>query len=239
MSWPGPILTGLMTRHPSKPTRSLAWILPASNGCGASFGEIASHALCGHGFREAIFHGGAMLTDEQIRTFTDLLQQHGVPPKAVQDRIYQLLQKLTSETVAQALQTRWPWTKLKQLATEKGTRLVLQEELEQHIQTRKTKGPGSRQTKRAKPAEPITSLPLQLFELPENHFQDDKQQPLPVLSPDQVKHAATGVALMTADQVEPLLSHPHSRLNLLQSSLTMWTLRASRPTMISAPSSWP
>lgn len=167
-----------------------------------------TRALRTYGFRDAIFHGGAMLTDEQIRTFTDLLQQHGVPPKAVQDRIYQLLQKLTSETVAQALQTRWPWTKLKQLATEKGTRLVLQEELEQHVQTRKAKGPGSRQTKRAKPAEPITSLPLQLFELPENHFQDDKQQPLPVLSPDQVKHAATGVALMTADQVEPLLSHP-------------------------------
>ena len=46
MSWPGPILTGLMMRHPSKPTRSLAWISPANNGCGASFGEIASHVLC-------------------------------------------------------------------------------------------------------------------------------------------------------------------------------------------------
>ena len=166
-----------------------------------------TRALRDFGTRDPIYHGGAALTDDQIHTLTDLLQQHGVPAPAIQDRIYHLLQKLSSEAVGQALQAHWPWTQLKQLATEKGARLVHPQELEQHIEARKQRGPAKKQPRKTRPMEQVTTLPLHLFEIPAHHFADDKKQPVPVIAPDYVRNDTSGIALMDATKPLAVLTH--------------------------------
>ena len=96
-----------------------------------------------------------------------------------------MLQQLSAEPIAQALQSKWPWARLKQIATEKGARLVLPEELSKHIETRKQAGPGRKQSKKTRAPEPITTLPLHLFELPGQHFVDPSKAPRYGMKPQE------------------------------------------------------
>ena len=170
-------------------------------------------------------HGG--LSEDQMSALKMVLQEHGVPPEAVEARVQQACQKLPAAALSQALVAPNPWQALKGIASQPSHsfRWVLPDELKIMIERKASEKfgttiPAAKQRKQKGHKGPATIAPLSLdpaqLQMAPDSFSSAGGQPLCQLAFKEVQPLATGVCFCSPQQIAPFLrDHKHISVDAL------------------------
>ena len=149
---------------------------------------------------------GAGGTGALVKSLSEELLKHGVPPQLSEARASQAIRAIGSEQLIQALQAPQPWRQLKALANNVSFKFVLPSELAAVVASNKSKPVGKKSSK-DKPAPgipPQVDLDLSKIQVLEGAFRAQGRV-LPQLQPQQIGPVSSGFVLMSAQDAEPYL----------------------------------
>ena len=171
----------------------------------------------------ALLYGFGGLSEDQAGRLQLLLQERGVPPDQVSDRIKAAVTKIGPGPIAAALGTNNIWQSLKAAGSAPNTmfRWIKPEELKAHAEAKATDkfgtavvNPKQKKVKvKGKAQRPVLQVDPESLQLVPGSFKSAGGQPLAQLALDEVASQACGVAFCSPQQLAPFLQ-PYCSLSV-------------------------
>ena len=147
--------------------------------------------------------------DELETALSAILREHGVFIERVQDRAKQLIQKLGSQAVVNAIKSNRPWQALKQIANEQSpaVRLILEDEFQRVLQDRTKDGRPVKTQKKDHSGKNRRNDPLHMkppdIHVPDGVFGQSDGTVIGQLTIQQIHPKAKGIVIMNEQEWMP------------------------------------